>query len=77
MGLLEARFTVQGTDTEIPFTIIEDENSAIYLYSRLNEIEYNFQSHELKEQQDNYILFLAHVCKTENLDYENSGIKEL
>ena len=43
MGLLEARFTVQGTDTEIPFTIIEDENSAIYLYSRLNEIEYKFQ----------------------------------
>lgn len=54
---------------------VEKMNTAIM--SRCTQIEYNFQSHELKEQQDNYILFLAHVCKTENLDYENSGIKEL
>lgn len=43
MGLLEARFTVQGTDREIPFTIIEDEHSAVYLYSLFHEIEYKFQ----------------------------------
>lgn len=43
MGLLEARFTVQGTDTEIPFTIIEDDNSSVYLYSIFNGNEYKFQ----------------------------------
>lgn len=43
MGLLEARFTVQGTDSEIPFTIIEDDNSSVFLYSIYNDSEYKFQ----------------------------------
>ena len=42
MGLLEARFTLQGTDSEIPFTIIEDDNSSVYLYSIFNGHEYKF-----------------------------------
>lgn len=43
MGLLEARFTLQGVDSEIPFTIIENDNSSVYLYSIFNGIEYKFQ----------------------------------
>lgn len=43
MGQLEARFTVSGTDLEIPFTIIEDENTSIYLYSNYNDHEFKFQ----------------------------------
>lgn len=43
MGLLEARFTVKGTDIEIPFTIIENDNSSVYLYSIINDSEYKFQ----------------------------------
>lgn len=43
MGLLEARFTLKGTDIEIPFTIIEKDNSSVYLYSIINDIEYKFQ----------------------------------
>lgn len=43
MGLLEARFTVRGTDNEIPFTIIEDDNSLVFLYSVFNGSEYKFQ----------------------------------
>ncbi|MGN7706905.1 DUF262 domain-containing protein [Chryseobacterium sp. 22543] len=42
MGLLEARFTISGKDREIPFTIIEDDNSKVYLYSIVDENEYKF-----------------------------------
>lgn len=42
MGSLEARFTIQGTENEIPFTIIEDDNSLVFLYSFSNGNEYKF-----------------------------------
>jgi DNA polymerase III delta prime subunit len=54
---------------------VEKMNSAIM--SRCTQVEYNYQSHELKEQQNNYILFLKNVVDTENIAYNNSGIKEL
>jgi len=43
MSALEARFTVKGFNTEIPFTIIEDDNSSVYLYSLYDNSEYKFQ----------------------------------
>lgn len=43
MALLEARFTVKGTENEIPFTVIEENDSSIYLYSIAYGNEYKFQ----------------------------------
>ncbi|WP_286802524.1 MULTISPECIES: DUF262 domain-containing protein [Sphingobacterium] len=42
MGQLEARFTILGTEYEIPFTIIEEESSLVYLYSIYGDQEYKF-----------------------------------
>lgn len=54
---------------------VEKINSAVM--SRCTQLEYNYQAAELQEQQTNYILFLKNVIVTENISYDNSGIKEL
>lgn len=42
MGAIEVRFTPQDKNTEIPFTVIEDDNSIIYLYSFFDNVEYKY-----------------------------------
>lgn len=54
---------------------VQKMNDAIR--SRCTNIEYNFNSQELKEQQTNYIKFIATVCSQEGIKFDNSGVKEL
>lgn len=54
---------------------IEKVNTA--LRSRCTQIDYNFAGLDLKEQQTNYIKYTIDICKSENIKYDNQGIKAL
>lgn len=54
---------------------VEKVNSAIR--SRCTQIEYDFSGQDLIEQQSNFIKYAVQICKDENIDYENSAIKQL
>lgn len=45
--------------------------------SRCTNIEYNFQGDELTEQKKNYLNFILHICKSENITYDKPGIQEV
>lgn len=54
---------------------VQKMNDAIR--SRCTNIEYNFNSQELKEQQAHYIKYTATICSQEGIEFDNSGLKEL
>ena len=47
------------------------------LRSRFTQIDYDFNGEDLDEQKKKYINYIINICKTENISYENSGIKML
>lgn len=65
--------------TKVNFIFITNEiekmNTAIR--SRCTHIEYNYQLHEIDEQEKNYVKFAVNVCKTENIPFTPDGLKEL
>lgn len=77
--LQDAFKIILDSSKNVNFIFITNEvnkvNSAIM--SRCTQVEFNYNAAELKEQQDNYILFLLNILKTEELTFDNSGIKEL
>lgn len=54
---------------------IEKINSAVR--SRCTCIEYDFSGPDLVQQQNNFIKFAVNICKTENIQFDPRGIKEL
>lgn len=47
------------------------------LRSRCTCIEYDFSGEAMKEQQKNYIKYIIQICKEENIQADNAGIKYL
>ena len=54
---------------------VQKMNDAIR--SRCTNIEFNFNSEELKEQQVLYIKYAASICSFEGIKFDNSGLKEI
>lgn len=53
------------------------ENVTPYIKSRFDKIEFNYKDDELQQQKINYINYIINICKTENIKYTDSGVREL
>jgi DNA polymerase III gamma/tau subunit len=59
------------------FNTNEPENVIPEIKSRCTNIPYDYQGHEIKDQQGNYVLYAKKICDENNIQYDNPGLKEL
>lgn len=67
----------QAKSTSFIFITNELEKVNEAIRSRCTQLEYDFSGDNLEEQQKNFVKFAVEICKTENIEYENAGIKQL